>query len=141
VVFYLGNYVAYAATTKIEPGQSLFSSVVATICALLFPTSGIYRGLKAILSCAIFAKTDLQMTARVGALCMVIVDQRKPSNVDKQSTHSGEQFLDTMEQATDAEEQVIEQAANAPELPAMEKNRMQTQVSADKERGLSKSND
>ena len=72
VVFYLGNYVAHALTTKITPGQNPFSAIVAIFAALLFPTSGIARSLRAISSGAIFAKTELQVAARAGALLMIV---------------------------------------------------------------------
>src|SRR5947207_2299107 len=74
VIFFLGNYVAHAATTLTLPGQSPLSAAVTVIAALLFPTSGVIRGAKTILSFAITAKTDLQTAARAGALCMVVED-------------------------------------------------------------------
>lgn len=72
IVFYLGNYVAHAATVIIRPGRSIFASLVTVIAALLFPGSGIFHGLEAILSFAVRAPTNLQMAARAGALCAIV---------------------------------------------------------------------
>jgi hypothetical protein len=71
LVFFLGNYIAHAGTVIVLPGESTVSLTFAVIFALLFPTSGILRGISAIHSFAKFAKTDLQMAARAQALCMV----------------------------------------------------------------------
>ena len=75
LVFYLGNYAAHAATTKSKPGQGLLASFFTVLAALVFPGSGIFRGYEAVRSKAIFAETDLQTTARAGALCMVVSDE------------------------------------------------------------------
>jgi len=74
VLFFLGNYAAHAATTRLPPGQDMLSlsGASAIIGALLFPASGVAKGLAAITSRAIFAKTDLQMAARSVALLMVV---------------------------------------------------------------------
>jgi hypothetical protein len=71
LIFYLGNYAAHAATTKLSPGASTFSSILSIVAALLFPTSGVLRGSKAILSRAIFAKTELRTAVRAGAVYAV----------------------------------------------------------------------
>ncbi|KAK6339985.1 hypothetical protein TWF730_001762 [Orbilia blumenaviensis] len=60
------------------PGQSTFNSILIILFSLLFPSSGILRGIHAIRSRAIFADTELQTAARSGALCMVIEDQEAP---------------------------------------------------------------
>jgi hypothetical protein len=75
VLFYLGNYVAHAATVTTDPGQSLFSSIATVVTVLMFPGAGIVKGLRAILSRAVFAPTELQQAARAGALYMVIKDK------------------------------------------------------------------
>jgi hypothetical protein len=72
VVFYLGNYVAHAATTLNLPGQSPLGVVFVILAALFFPISGVFRGFRAISTLAIFAETELQTAARAGALCMVV---------------------------------------------------------------------
>lgn len=72
VVFFIGNYVAHAATIRLEPGTSIVDTVLAIIWALLIPVSGVQRGVRGILSFAKFGKTDLQIAARAGALCQVI---------------------------------------------------------------------
>ncbi|KAK1849291.1 nacht domain protein [Colletotrichum chrysophilum] len=74
VVFYLGNYIAHAATITTRPGQSTLITVVTMIGAVLLPGTGIWNGLKAILSLARFAPTDLQTAARAGALYAVVKD-------------------------------------------------------------------
>ena len=77
VTFYLGNYIAHAATTKSLPGESTFERFCTIVATLLYPVSGAIRGASAIVSGAIFADTDLQTAARAGALCMVV---EEPSN-------------------------------------------------------------
>jgi len=80
VVFFIGNYVAHAATIRLEPGTSIVDTVLAIIWALLIPISGVKRGYSGILSLAKFGKTDLQIAARAGALCQVIrIDQQARS--------------------------------------------------------------
>jgi hypothetical protein len=96
-VFYLGNYAAHAATTKSIPGQTILTSVLVVVSALLFPVSGLHRGLQAICSLAVFAKTDLQMAARAGALCMVVVEEPDPKNIDEPATNTNMQDRDTHE--------------------------------------------
>ena len=72
VIFYLGNYIAQSATIKFSPGEPIIIKVRFIIYGLLYPTTGIQKGLNAIARSAKFAKNDLQMAARAGALCMVI---------------------------------------------------------------------
>jgi len=74
IVFYLGNYVAHAATTMSLPSHTLYDAAFTFVAALLFPASGVTRGVRAILRRAIFADTELQTAARSGALCMVVKD-------------------------------------------------------------------
>ena len=71
-MFFLANFVAHAATVKSSPGQTALRSLSDLIYALLFPVSGIQRGLKAIFQHAILAETPLERAHRAGALCMVI---------------------------------------------------------------------
>jgi hypothetical protein len=72
ITFYIANYIAHAATVITLPGEATSSAVWVAIASLLFPISGVIRGFQAILSFAIFGKTDLQRAARAGALCMVV---------------------------------------------------------------------
>lgn len=72
IIFYLGNYIAHAATVISLPGESTISTVKVGLSALLFPTSGLIRGMSAISTFATLAKTDLQKAARSRALCMVV---------------------------------------------------------------------
>jgi hypothetical protein len=80
LTFYLGNYVAHAVTTKNLPGQSIGGSIFAIVAALFWPMSGALRGVRFILSGAVFANTELQAAARAGALCMVVQDPK--ANLD-----------------------------------------------------------
>ena len=71
VVFLLANYVAHAVTLKSLPGESILSVLRNVVCSLLFPISGVRRGVTAIYQRAILAKTPLEAAAKAGALCMV----------------------------------------------------------------------
>ena len=70
--FLLANYVAHAATLKSLPGESILSALKNIVLSLIFPISGVKRGLNAIFQFAIFAKTPLEVAAKANALCMVI---------------------------------------------------------------------
>ena len=70
--FLLANYVAHAATLKSLPGESTLSVLRNSVCSLLFPISGVRRGVNAIYQCAILAETPLEAAAKAGALCMVV---------------------------------------------------------------------
>ena len=70
-VFLLANYVAHAVTLKSLPGESTLSVLRNVVCSLLFPISGVRRGVTAIYQRAILAKTPLEAAAKAGALCMV----------------------------------------------------------------------
>ena len=82
-LFFFGNYLAHAATVKSLPGEPAFSVLVAMVSALIYPTSGVFRGLDAILQSAIFCKSPLKTASRAGALCMVVRGPDwKPRNGD-----------------------------------------------------------
>jgi len=82
-LFFFGNYLAHAATVKSQPGEPALSVLVAMVTALLYPTSGVIRGLNAILQSAIFCKSPLKAACRAGALCMVVRGPDwKPRNGD-----------------------------------------------------------
>ena len=70
--FLLANYVAHAATVKSLPGESFTSILKSIFCSLVFPVSGIRRGVNAIYQRAVLAKTPLEAAAKAGALCMVV---------------------------------------------------------------------
>ena len=81
--FLLANYVAHAATLKSLPGESTSSVLRNVVCSLLFPVSGVKRGVNAIYQCATFAKTPLEAAAKAGVLCMVVrTPQWKPEHGD-----------------------------------------------------------
>jgi hypothetical protein len=71
-IFFIGNYIAHAATVLQDPGSSHQESMMVAIWALLVPPTGMIRGLKAIVVGSTFGKTDLEIAARASALCMVI---------------------------------------------------------------------
>ena len=72
VTFLLANYVAHAATVKSKPGEPALRSFVALATALIYPTSGIVRGLDAIVRRAVTGSSPLQTAKRAGALCTVV---------------------------------------------------------------------
>jgi hypothetical protein len=55
-LFFLGNYIAHAATMRPYPGESTAEMLSSMIFALLFPPSGALRGLDAIARRAIMIK-------------------------------------------------------------------------------------
>jgi hypothetical protein len=82
ITFFLGNYVAHAATVITQPGQSTLVTILSIIGALLFPGAGITRGVQTIHSLVVFAPTELQRASKAGALCMVVkwpVDEENDS--------------------------------------------------------------
>ncbi|PMD63727.1 uncharacterized protein K444DRAFT_715763 [Hyaloscypha bicolor E] len=72
IIFYLANYAAHAATTRSLPGEKTRGIIMVVLTALFFPAAGAFRGILGITSLAIWAKTDLEMAAKAGALCMVV---------------------------------------------------------------------
>ena len=73
--FYLVNYVSHAATVRSLPGEMPWPSALNVAMALLFPYSGILRGLEAIIRRAEMCKDDLDKAKRSGALCVVVRDR------------------------------------------------------------------
>jgi len=57
---------------KSYPGESIRSSCIAIVAALIFPSSGISRGLGAIVRFGGFRRNRLVTAARSGALCTVV---------------------------------------------------------------------
>ncbi|EON66749.1 hypothetical protein W97_05995 [Coniosporium apollinis CBS 100218] len=75
VSFYLGNYLAHAATVKSPPGGRTAGMIADVVGSLLFPPFMALRGVQAITSMAIwpiFGKSDLRTATRAGALCMIV---------------------------------------------------------------------
>jgi hypothetical protein len=85
--FFLGNYVAHAATVKAYPGEGGTSTLLAMLGALLLPTSGLLRGLSSIMRLGTFygrgfslkglwkaamSAPDYRTAAASGALCMLV---------------------------------------------------------------------
>ena len=83
LIFFLGNYVAHAATLRSLPGASIYETAVRTYGALIFPVSGIAVGMGGILSLANLAKTDLEVAARAGALCKVVRSEYRQTPREK----------------------------------------------------------
>jgi hypothetical protein len=83
-VFFFANYVAHAATVKSIPGEPALLAIWALLCALLFPVSGVMRGVDAILQHAVTARTPLEAASKAGALCMVVrTKEWKPQRGDR----------------------------------------------------------
>ncbi|EJT74092.1 hypothetical protein GGTG_07940 [Gaeumannomyces tritici R3-111a-1] len=71
-LFFVGNYVAHAATVPSRPGQSTFSTGVAILTALLLPGGGISHAISTIATFAVLKPTPLRAAASAGAICAVI---------------------------------------------------------------------
>lgn len=82
IAFFITNYIAHAFTVKTIPGERLETRMVTVILALLFPFSGVARGLESILRPAKifpYSSDELEIAARSGALCVVVrKDSWKP---------------------------------------------------------------
>lgn len=72
VLVFSANYLAHVATVKLVPGARMSSIILTSLYALVFPYSGLTRGLESIFRRAVFSKTDLEMAAQAGALCIVV---------------------------------------------------------------------
>ncbi|KAF9029408.1 hypothetical protein BDZ89DRAFT_1038492 [Hymenopellis radicata] len=74
--FILANYVMHAATTQTFPGESPFHQLLSFVTALLFPATGVSRGVNTIARGILVTVNrkhgDLQKAAAAGALCMVV---------------------------------------------------------------------
>ena len=71
--YLLFNYVAHGATVVSYPGEPAFDALLIVMVAILFPTFGVIRALNFIIRHPILtAKSDLEMAARSGALCMLV---------------------------------------------------------------------
>ena len=74
-LFFLLNYFAHAATVRPRPGERLGSTVLNAALALIYPYSGLERGIQGILRRTIFIKDELEQAAAEEALCIVIRSQ------------------------------------------------------------------
>lgn len=70
--FLFGNYIANASSIVSRPGENGATSLKSVMFALFFPTSGIVKGLRAILQYALRRKTSLGTATGAGAMCMVV---------------------------------------------------------------------
>ena len=76
ISFSLGNYLAHAVTVKFLPGDRAADRITDAVTSLLFLPYGAFRDVSTIMSLAVFAKSDLEMAARAGTLCMVVRTRR-----------------------------------------------------------------
>jgi hypothetical protein len=73
MLFFAINYFSHAFTMKSAPGEKSVHKLLDFASALLFPYSGISRGIEALFRHSAWSsKDDLQMAVRSGALCAVV---------------------------------------------------------------------
>jgi hypothetical protein len=72
ITFFIGNYVAHAATVPSFHGEAKASLILNALAALLFPAYGLFRGITLSMTFAVFGKTDLEKALRAQALFMVV---------------------------------------------------------------------
>jgi hypothetical protein len=87
VSFFLGNYVAHAATIINFPGEPAVITTVNMILAILFPCMGASRGVLAIIRRGALHKDPLKRALQSRALCMV-VRSREWNPIPSQSVRS-----------------------------------------------------
>lgn len=76
LIFYAVNYFAHAVTVKSLPGEKLEETAYYIAMALIYPYSGLLRGIEAITRRAAWCRgNELQQAARAGALCVVVRDK------------------------------------------------------------------
>jgi hypothetical protein len=87
IIFFAANFFAHAATIKTLPGEKGREALFTIVLALLFPFSGISRGIEAIVRHASWPPADnLTVAARAGALCIAVRGPRwrpKPGEIVK----------------------------------------------------------
>ena len=71
VAFFLGNYIAHAATVVTLPGEPQWITAFNLLLAMLWPSFGCGRGLVSIFKSAVLLKDPLKRAQRAGALVMV----------------------------------------------------------------------
>jgi hypothetical protein len=76
LVFFLGNYIAHAATVISKPGTSAVASLSQILAALLLPGSGLTRAVEAIFTRSRLQPDDIKSAQRAGAL-ITLVDKLK----------------------------------------------------------------
>ncbi|KAJ7880110.1 hypothetical protein B0H13DRAFT_1891987 [Mycena leptocephala] len=72
---------------QVYPGESTADKSLNCLLALLFPASGLLRGLNAIARRATFTSSALAQVARSGALCMVVRNNQWEPDSGFKSTH------------------------------------------------------
>jgi hypothetical protein len=81
-VFFLANYVAHATMVKSIPGELTITAFVTALIALLFPVSGVERGMRAILEHAIIYYDLLEAALKAGILGVVVRTDEWSSQAD-----------------------------------------------------------
>lgn len=77
LLFFAVNYLAHAVTVKSRPGEKLHNNAFFIALALIYPYSGLLRGMEAIARrAAWFRGNELQRAARAGALCVVVRNRK-----------------------------------------------------------------
>ena len=72
IVFFLANYFAHATTMKALPRESTRDFIFTVLVAIMFPFSGVTRGIEAIVRHASLHREDLQRAVRAGALYIIV---------------------------------------------------------------------
>jgi hypothetical protein len=72
LLFFLGNYVAHAATFVTVRCEGKADSYISSVAALLFPGYGLLRATTVIWNCPAAGKSTLEVATRAGALFMVV---------------------------------------------------------------------
>lgn len=72
ITFLFGNYITQSATIATRPGENVATTLKGLLLALFFPTTGIVRGIRAILQFALRRKTSLGAATGAGAMCVVV---------------------------------------------------------------------
>jgi hypothetical protein len=86
--FFLGNYVAHAATVSSFHGEGKFSLILNAIAALLFPAYGLFRGITLIMTLAVFGNTEQEKALRAQALFMAVRSKEWMPMADERIKHS-----------------------------------------------------
>lgn len=123
-IFFAANFFAHAATIKTLPGEKWREALFTIVLALLFPFSGMSRGIEAIVRHASWPPADdLTVAARAGALCIVLRDVRwrpEPGEILKDfKVHENEQRNpeDDSHDGADGHQQPPQRLSSMQEIP------------------------
>jgi hypothetical protein len=76
LTFYIGNYVAHAATIRRTPGGHWSTNLLQRLISLLFPPFGLQQAVSDIVSLPLLGRSKLQVACRSGALLMLVRDNQ-----------------------------------------------------------------